>query len=114
MYFNFILPNNSPDINLSSPSPLYGSPDLFHGAAVFRQEYDGLTKRRYNQKSLVLISNHDFPAFFMTLLRLAVTGSPIGDPARLEAACAQMENWPSPAIGKQELPFLRAIVTLDM
>jgi hypothetical protein len=114
MYFNFTLRNNSPDINLSSPSPPYGSVDQFHGVSVFRQEYDGTTKRSFNQKSLVIISSHDFAVFFMTLLRVITTGSNLGDIARLEAARAQMEGWPPPRIGKQELPFLGEIITLDM
>jgi hypothetical protein len=114
MYFNFNLRNNSPDINLSSPSPPYGNADQFHGVSVFRQEYDGTTKRSFNQKSLVIISSHDFAVFFMSLLRVITTGSNLGDVARLEAACAQVEGWPPPRIGKQELPFLGGIITLDV
>ena len=81
---------------------------------MFRQEYDRMTKRRFNQKSLVLVSNHDFPAFFMNLLRIVVTGSSIGDPTRLEVACSQIESWPPPVIGKQDLPFFGGMITLDM
>lgn len=114
MYFHFSMRNGSPDINLTSPSPPYGSADLFFGTCVFRQQYDGMTKRRFNQKSLVLISNHDFPAFYMNLLRVVVASAPISDPARLEAACAQIERWPPPIIGKQELPFLGGVTMLEM
>ncbi|KAF2664469.1 hypothetical protein BT63DRAFT_429236 [Microthyrium microscopicum] len=114
MYYNFTLRNNSPDINLTSPSPPYGSPESFHGVTVFRQEYDGSSKRRFNQKSLVIISNHEFSSFFMNLLRVIVTGSNIGDITRLESACAQIEGWPPPRIGTQELPFLGGKMVLEI
>lgn len=114
MYFSFTLRNNSPDINLSSPTPPYGSPGLFHGTCVFRQEQDNLSKRRFSQKSLVVVSNQEFPSFFTNILRVIATGGTIGDLARLEAACSQMEAWPAPRIGKQDLPFLGAIISLEM
>jgi hypothetical protein len=106
--------NNSPDVNLSSPSPPYGSADDFYGSCVFRQEYDSLRKRRYNQKSLVVISNHEFPSFFMTLLRTIATDAVIGDIARLEAACSEIASWPSPTVGVQSLPFLGTLLKLEM
>lgn len=73
-----------------------------------------MTKRRFNQKSLVLISNHDFPAFFMNLLRIITSSGAISDPARLEAACSQIEAWPPPSLRKMELPFLGVMVMLEM
>jgi hypothetical protein len=114
MYFSFTMRNNSPDINLMSPSPPYGSPDLLYGTAVFRQEYDGMRKRRYNQKSLVVISNHEFPAFFMSLLRLLTEDGTIGNISSLEAARSQIETWPAPKIGIQHLPFLGSLFKLEM
>lgn len=114
MYFNFTIRNNSPQINLSSPSPPYGSSDQIYGVSVFRQEYDATTKRSFNQKSLVIMSSHEFPVFFMNLLRIIVTGSNLGDITHLEAACAQIEAWAPPRIGKQQLPFLGCVMTLDM
>jgi hypothetical protein len=114
MYFSFTLRNNSPDIKLSSPTPPYGSAGLFHGTCVFRQEYDSLSKRRFNQKSLVVVSNQEFPAFFVNVLRVIVTGATIGDITRLEAACSQIEGWPPPRIRKQDLPFLGGIISLEM
>jgi hypothetical protein len=114
MYFSFILKNTSPDINLSSPTPPYGSPNHFHGTTVFRQEHDELSKRSFNQKSLVLVSNQEFPALFINTLRAIATGAALGDLARLEAAFSQIESWPPPRIGKQDLPFLGGIIALEM
>jgi hypothetical protein len=114
MYYSFTLKNNSPDINLSSPTPPYGSPDLFYGTCVFRQEYDKLSKRSFNQKSITVISNQEFPSLFINILRVIVTGSTIGDIARLESACSQIESWPPPRIGKQDLPFLGGMIALEM
>jgi len=114
IYFTYTLVNNSLDINLNSPLPPYGSPHLLYASCVFRQEYDKLSKRSYNQKSLVIIANHEFPAFFMNILRTLVSGASIGNVSRLEVACAQLASWMPPRIGKQELPFLGTLLDLDM
>jgi hypothetical protein len=114
IYFTYTLNNNSLDINLNSPLPPYGSPDLLFASCVFRQEYAKLSKRSYDQKSLVIVSNHEFPAFFMNILRILVSGAAIGNVSRLEVACAQIASWPPPRIGKQELPFLGTLLDLDM
>jgi hypothetical protein len=106
--------NNSPDIALNSPAPPYGSAELLFGVSVFRQEYDKLKKRRYNQKSLVLVSNHEFTPFFMNVLRVVASEGLMSDIPRLEAASAQIEHWPAPKTGSQSLPFLGNILRLEM
>ena len=50
----------------------------------------------------------------MNILRVITASSAIGDPARLEAACAQIALWNPPRIGKQNLPFLGGLMSLEM
>ncbi|KAF1949283.1 hypothetical protein CC80DRAFT_497598 [Byssothecium circinans] len=112
--FNFTIANNSPDIPLSSPQPPHASPDTFYAACVFRQEFDHTMKRSFNQRTLVLITNHNFHSFYSRILHQMTLSGHISDPATLEAAHSQMITWPAPSLGKQELPFLGSVVTLDV
>jgi hypothetical protein len=112
--FHFNIRNNSPDISLSSPNPPYGSPCNLYGTCIFRQEYDSTTKRRFNQKSLVAISNHEFPAFFAKLLNILTENGVINDPLKLQVACSEISSWNPPAIGHQDLHFLGYLLALEM
>lgn len=112
--FHFNVRNNSPDISLHSPGQPYGSSDTLFGTCLFRQEYDNMTKRSYNQKSLVLISTHEFPAFYTKLLEIVTDRGLISDPSRLEVVCSEMSTWGPPIIGNQTLPLLGYILPLEM
>ncbi|TLD18334.1 hypothetical protein E2P81_ATG12129 [Venturia nashicola] len=112
--FHFNIRNNSPDISLSSPNPPYGSADTLYGTVCFRQEYDSTTKRRFNQKSLVCLSNHEFPAFFAKLLHIFTENGVISDPLKLQVVCSEMSSWPAPTNGPQELPFLGYLLGLEI
>jgi hypothetical protein len=112
--FHFNIRNNSPDVSLSSPNPPYGSADLLYGTVRFRQEYDSTTKRRFNQKSLVAISNHDFPSFFSKLLFILTENGVISDPLKLQVACSEVSSWNPPAVGHQDLHFLGYLLALEM
>lgn len=112
--FQFTIRNRSPDILLSSPCSPHGSPNSFYCNCVFRQEFDRNTKRRFNQKSLVLVSNHNFPAFFTRVLQLMTAGGILCDPTTFEVACSQISSWPPPSVGRLELPFLGSLLVLEM
>ncbi|CAI6334620.1 unnamed protein product [Periconia digitata] len=112
--FSFSIANNSPDVRLSSPRAPHASPDTFYGSCVFRQEYDGSMKRSFNQRTLVLITHHNFPSFYHRLLHQMASGQHISDPTTLEAAHSQMATWPAPALGRQDLPFIGSMLTLDI
>ncbi|KAK7533275.1 uncharacterized protein J3D65DRAFT_558287 [Phyllosticta citribraziliensis] len=112
--FQFTIRNRSPDILLGSPCPPYGSPNSFYCNCVFRQEFDRNTKRRFNQKSLVLVSNHNFPAFFTKILHLMTAGGILCDPTTFEVACSQISSWPPPSVGRLELPFLGSLLVLEI
>jgi hypothetical protein len=112
--FNFSIKNNSPDLKLYSPSVPHGSASTLYGSCLFRSEFDSMTKRSFNQKSLVLLSNHSFPAFHLRLLRTLTEFGVISDPSKLEAASAEIAQWPAPALGHQDLPFLGYLLQLEM
>jgi hypothetical protein len=113
-FFHFVIRNGSPDVPLVSPNSPQGSSTFFYGTSCFRQEYDSTTKRRFYQKALVLISNHEFNAFYLKVLSIMAKEGYISDPDRLEAACSEIAAWQAPRIGQQQLPFLGNVLTLDM
>lgn len=112
--FNFAITNNSPDVKLSSPNPPHGSSDIFYGTCVFRQEFDHTMKRSFNQRTLVMISHHNFPSFHKRLLERMTETGVISDPVTLQTAYNQMFAWRPPRVGRHELPFLGNIITLDI
>lgn len=71
-------------------------------------------KRSFNQRSMVLISHHNFTSFNNRILQVMTESGVISDPTTLEGAHAQMNNWPPPSVGRHELPFLGRILTLDI
>lgn len=114
LMFNFAISNNSPDVRLSSPNAPYGSADTFYGSCVFRQEFDDTMKRSFNQRTLVLVSHHNFPALHKRILIKMTESGHISDPSMLEAAYSQMSSWEAPALGRHNLPFLGTMLTLDI
>jgi hypothetical protein len=112
--FNFAVANNSPDIKLTSPNAPHGSADTFYGTCVFRQEFDHSMKRSFNQRTLVMISHHNFPSFHHRLLHKMTETGVISDPVTLQAAYNQMFAWRPPRVGRHALPFLGSIITLDI
>ncbi|KAK5157194.1 hypothetical protein LTR04_005486 [Oleoguttula sp. CCFEE 6159] len=112
--FHFTIRNKSPDVPLRSPCHPHGSPVLFYGNCVFRQEADATMKRHFAQKTLVLISTLEFPAFFIRLLHQMTSSGTIGNPTTLEAAYVEMAKWPPPSHGRQQLPFLGSVIELDI
>src|SRR5690242_20086760 len=71
-------------------------------------------KRSFNQRSMVLISHHNFTSFNNRILQIMTESGVISDPTTLEGAHAQMNNWSPPSIGRHELPFLGRVLTLDI
>lgn len=112
--FNFTITNTSPDVSISSPRAPYGSPDTFYATCVFRQEFDHTMKRSFNQRTLVLVSHHNFLSFYSQLLHSMTESAVISDPTTLEAAYSSIITWPSPTIGRQELPFPGSNISLDI
>lgn len=83
-------------------------------SCVFRQEADSLSKRNYDQKTLILVSHHEFPSFFLRLVRDLTARDVINNPDALISACGEIAQWQPPSMGKQTLPFLGALLELHM
>jgi hypothetical protein len=114
MFFSFSLRNTSPKIKLPSDSINSADHSILHGVAVFRKVFDPTSKRRFDQKSLVIISSHNFTSLFMNIIRIISATSAIGDPAPLETACTHIAAWPPITVGRLDLPFMGTGIELDM
>ncbi|KAE9414023.1 hypothetical protein Angca_008513, partial [Angiostrongylus cantonensis] len=89
-----------------SPSMSF-DPRYLYGFVHFRQQKDPSIRRGYYQKSLVLITILPFfNLFSLVIERIAVQFFDNGEPA-IEAACHDIDQWPSPCAGEQlSLPLL--------
>ncbi|RYO53422.1 hypothetical protein AA0116_g10822 [Alternaria tenuissima] len=112
--YDFAITNNSPDIKLSSPNAPHGSADTLYGSCIFRQEFDDTMKRSFNQRTLVLISHHNFTSFHHRILQKMTESGHLSDPTTIESAHSQMNTWEPPALGRHHLPFMGTTLTLDI
>ncbi|KAJ1504222.1 hypothetical protein HMI54_002034 [Coelomomyces lativittatus] len=90
------------------PSPLY------FAYVFFRQKPDPSIRRGYFQKSVVLISHFAAHDLFMDVIR---TLGPLileNEQVALESATEQIQQWPPPEKGQQQLPLLGTIVTCEL
>jgi hypothetical protein len=113
MFFSFTTRNTS---HVKTPTDAVRSadPSVLHGVSVFRQVFDPMSKRRFDQKSLVIISSHNFTSLFMNVIRIISNAAAIGDPTLLETACTHIAAWPDPAVGRLDLHFMEAKIELEM
>ncbi|KAL6157356.1 hypothetical protein ACJQWK_06509 [Exserohilum turcicum] len=112
--YHFAITNNSPDIQITSPNAPHGSADTLYGSCVFRQEYDGSMKRSFNQRTLVLVSHHNFTSLNYRILHKMTESGYLSDPTTLEAAYSQMNTWMPPSVGRHDLPFMGTMLRLDI
>ncbi|TRY92896.1 hypothetical protein DNTS_005710, partial [Danionella cerebrum] len=85
----------------------------YYGYVYFRQVRDKSLKRGYFQKSLVLISRLPYVTFFHSLLKLIAPEYFEKQEPCLEAACNDIDRWPSPCPGKiLSLPIMGVIMKL--
>ncbi|XP_062842616.1 DENN/MADD domain containing 6Aa [Trichomycterus rosablanca] len=85
----------------------------FYGYVYFRQVRDKTLKRGYFQKSLVLISKLPYVTFFHSLLKLIAPEYFEKQEPCLEAACNDIDRWPTPCPGKTLfLPIMGVVMTL--
>ena len=86
----------------------------WYGFCLFRQQKDLAVKRHFRQKSLVLISQHNYASLFRHLVKtVALIDFDVGSTI-VESACANIASWNPPEIGHQELPFLGSLLTVHM
>ncbi|XP_066527882.1 DENN/MADD domain containing 6Aa [Hoplias malabaricus] len=85
----------------------------FYGYVYFRQVRDKSLKRGYFQKSLVLISKLPYVTFFHSLLKLIAPEYFEKQEPCLEAACNDIDRWPTPCPGKiLTLPIMGVVMKL--
>ncbi|KAK2821540.1 hypothetical protein Q7C36_020883 [Tachysurus vachellii] len=85
----------------------------FYGYVYFRQVRDKTLKRGYFQKSLVLISKLPYVTFFHSLLKLIAPEYFEKQEPCLEAACNDIDRWPTPYPGKiLSLPIMGIVMKL--
>ncbi len=113
LWFSFRVRNQSPDVKPPPIPTASGDINYLNGFCIFRREADSLAKRRFGQKSLVIISQHSYNALFFKLLNF-MTSDVLSDRTTLELACIHIANWDSPSIGRHELPFLGYVMDLEM
>ncbi|KAF9048763.1 hypothetical protein BJ165DRAFT_1579964 [Panaeolus papilionaceus] len=87
---------------------------FIYGFSHFMQRRDALSKRGYHQCSVVLLTQHPFPALFNSLIDIfgplfEQHGTPM-----LEAACHNIATWSDPNPGQTiELGFLGTVLHVE-
>ncbi|RPB25733.1 DUF1630-domain-containing protein [Terfezia boudieri ATCC MYA-4762] len=86
----------------------------WYGFCLFRQQKDITVKRHFRQKSLVLISQHNYATLFRHLVKTVALIDFDVSPTIVESACANIASWNPPEIGHQELPFLGSLLKVHI
>ncbi|KAG6861106.1 hypothetical protein C0995_003835 [Termitomyces sp. Mi166 len=88
---------------------------FIYGFSHFTQKKDPSLKRGYEQRSVVILTQHEYPAFFSQLISIfgplfQQHGIPI-----LETACQNITTWRDPVPGETlELGFLGSVIRLAL
>nr|XP_020466767.1 protein DENND6A [Monopterus albus] len=83
----------------------------YYGYVYFRQVRDKSLKRGYFQKSLVLISKLPYVTFFHSLLKIMAPAYFEKQEPCLEAACNDVDRWPTPHPGRiLLLPIMGVVI----
>ncbi|KAH8151614.1 uncharacterized protein LAJ45_04236 [Morchella importuna] len=109
--FHFKFRHSSPEV---SCEPTEDDPGYWYGFCLFRQQRDISVKRNYRQKSLVLVSQHDFAPLFAHLVKTISTLDFAVSPTLIESACSNIAAWAGPEAGVQELPFLGSLLDVHI
>ncbi|KAM8867896.1 DENN/MADD domain containing 6Aa isoform X1 [Synchiropus splendidus] len=83
----------------------------YYGCVYFRQVRDKSLKRGYFQKSLVLISKLPYVTFFHSVLKIMAPEYFEKQEPCLEAACNDIDRWPTPRPGRiLTLPIMGVVI----
>uniref|UniRef100_A0A4W6FWL4 DENN/MADD domain containing 6Aa n=1 Tax=Lates calcarifer TaxID=8187 RepID=A0A4W6FWL4_LATCA len=86
----------------------------YYGYVYFRQVRDKSLKRGYFQKSLVLISKLPYVTFFHSLLKIMAPEYFEKQEPCLEAACNDIDRWPTPHPGRiLTLPIMGVVIKVN-
>lgn len=111
--FHFRFQHSSPEVRLE-PATDDHDPSYWYGFCLFRQQKDNSVKRHYRQKSLVLISQHNYVSLFRHLVKTVALIDFDVSHTIVESACANIASWNPPEVGYQELPFLGSLLNVHM
>lgn len=97
--------------NRACPPSLALHPGYFYGFVYFRQVSDKSIRRGYLQKSVVILSQLPLTRLFRHLVQvIAPEYFANGEPG-LEAACHDMDQWPTPVPGRSlSLPLMGRLI----
>ncbi|KAF8626595.1 hypothetical protein AX17_006513 [Amanita inopinata Kibby_2008] len=88
---------------------------FIYGFSHFTQKKDPSSKRGYRQRSVVILTQHQYPAFFSCLSSIF---GPLYDAhglPMLESACHNIATWRDPSPGQtMELGFLGSVLHLEL
>ncbi|KIM35253.1 hypothetical protein M413DRAFT_20781 [Hebeloma cylindrosporum] len=88
---------------------------FIYGFSHFIQRRDASSKRGYKQRALVILTQHQYPALYSSLVGIFGPlfenhGAPM-----LESACHNIATWPNPTPGKTlELGFLGSVLHVEI
>ncbi|KAG6827615.1 hypothetical protein H0H92_011072 [Tricholoma furcatifolium] len=88
---------------------------FIYGFSHFTQKRSAASKRGYEQRSVVVLTHHQFPAFFSLVISIfgplfQQHGTPM-----LEAACQNIASWRDPVPGETlELGFLGSVLRVAL
>ncbi|GJE96572.1 hypothetical protein PsYK624_127700 [Phanerochaete sordida] len=86
-----------------------------YGFSHFTQRRDSTSKRGYQQRSLVILSQHPYPSLFYTILSYLGQSFLVHGAPMLEVACHNIANWSDPHPGSiVELGFLGYVFTAEL
>ncbi|KAL1744012.1 hypothetical protein HDZ31DRAFT_39588 [Schizophyllum fasciatum] len=84
---------------------------FIYGFAHFSQRKDASIKRGYQQRSVVVLTHHQYPALFSAVMSLLGPLYEEHGVPMLESACHNIATWPPPAPGSTvELGFLGNVI----
>lgn len=89
-------------------------PEYWYGFCLFRQQKDLTVKRHFRQKSLVLVSQHNYASLFRYVVNTVASIDFEVSSSIVESACANIAAWSPPEVGHQELPFLGSLLKVHM
>ncbi|KAF9480001.1 DUF1630-domain-containing protein [Pholiota conissans] len=88
---------------------------FIYGFSHFIQRRDSSSKRGYSQRSLVILTQYQYPALYSGVSN--IIGPLFGEHGTpmLEAACHNIATWPDPTLGKTlELGFLGTVLHVEI
>ncbi|XP_038047740.1 protein DENND6A-like isoform X1 [Patiria miniata] len=105
--------NNRKVYDRNSPVALQSDSGHYYGFVYFRQIKDKSSRRGYFQKSLVVLSKVPYITLFTRLASIIAPGYfEYGEPSA-EAACHDIDQWPSPMPGQLlHLPIMGSVLQI--